>query len=88
MKRHPFNILSLLFGVFLIMVAASAAWITFPTPQWVFDFSDWLVPGAAILIGVALLSPLFTRRQPEETPGHEAESDASGVAGDPPAESP
>lgn len=73
MKRHPFNILSLLFGVFLILAAASAAWITFPTPRWVLDFSDWLLPGAAILIGAALLSPLFTTKRPGKTSGDETE---------------
>lgn len=74
MKRHPFNILSLVFGVILVLIAAGAAWITFPAPRWVLDFSDWLLPGAAIVIGAALLSPLFTAKHPEKTSGDDTDS--------------
>ena len=74
MKRHPFNILSLVFGVILVLIAAGAAWITFPAPRWVLDFSDWLIPGAAIVVGAALLSPLFTTEHPSRTSGDETES--------------
>lgn len=82
MKRHPFNVFSLIFGIILIMVAASAAWVPYPAPRWIFDTSDWLIPGAAILVGGALLSPLFTPKQPKNTPGDATESETPGVATD------
>ena len=79
MKRHPFNLLSLMFGIFLILLAAWTTWFVFPIRAWVIDFSRWLVPAAAILVGAALLSPLFTPRQRDDAPEHETEDDASGL---------
>lgn len=63
MKRHPFNVLSLMFGIFLILLAAWTTWTAFPVRGWVIDFSRWLLPSAAILVGAALLSPLFRSNQ-------------------------
>lgn len=75
MKRHPFNLLSLMFGIFLILLAAWTTWFVFPIRAWVIDFSRWLVPAAAILVGAALLSPLYTPRQSDDAP----QDDASGL---------
>lgn len=74
MKRHPFNVLSLIFGTFLVLAAVWATWIGFPTRGWFFDTSRWLLPAAAILVGGALLSPLFTR-QGEDTAADETDGD-------------
>ena len=68
MKRHTFNAFSLVFGAILILVAA---WSAFSGPGWLFGIPHWLVPTAAILVGAALISPLFAskqsnRRHPEE----------------------
>ena len=69
MKRHPFNLLSLMFGIFLVLLAAWTTWFVFPIRAWVIDFSRWLLPAAAILVGAALLQPPVqteskTRRPP------------------------
>ena len=71
MKRHPFNVFPLAFGIILILLAA---WIAIPDQGWLFDPPRWLLPAAVILVGAALMSPLFIskenkRRGPEET-GH------------------
>lgn len=71
MKRHSLNVFSLVFGVILILLAT---WIAFPARGWLFGIPEWFLPGAVILVGAALMSPLFTskenkRRGPEET-GH------------------
>jgi len=79
MKRHPFNLFSLLFGTFLVLLAAWTTWLTFPVRGWVIDFSRWLLPTAAILVGAALLSPLFTPKQAKRTSGDETEEEASGL---------
>lgn len=79
MKRHPFNLLSLLFGTFLVLLAAWTTWLAFPVRGWVIDFSRWLIPTAAILVGAALLTPLFTPKQAKRTSGDETEADASGL---------
>ena len=68
MKRHTFNVFSLVFGAILILVAA---WSAFSGRGWLFDIPHWLVPTAAILVGAALMRPLFAsrqrnRRHPEE----------------------
>ncbi|MDE0130769.1 MAG: hypothetical protein OXQ32_00705 [bacterium] len=79
MKRHPFNLLSLMFGIFLILLAAWTTWFAFPIRAWVIDFSRWLVPAAAILVGAALLSPLFTPKRDKKTSGNGIEEDTSGL---------
>lgn len=89
MKRHPFNIFSLITGVVLVVLAAWAVWIAVPLRgSYVIDFSRWLVPAAAIVVGAALLSPLFTPRKNKKTPGDEIEDGASGMATDPPPDRP
>lgn len=57
MKRHPFRLFSLLLGSILILLAA---WISFPTRGWVFATPQWFLPTVVILVGAALMSPLFT----------------------------
>ncbi len=66
MKRHPFNIFSLLFGSILILLAA---WIAFPVRGWLFSIPRWFLPTVVILIGAALMGPLFTswRRSTNQT---------------------
>lgn len=86
MKRHPFNLLSLMFGIFLVLLAAWTTWFVFPIRAWVIDFSRWLVPAAAILVGAALLSPLFTPKQNKKTSGNGIEEDASGLETNTPAD--
>ena len=60
MKRRPFNVFSLVFGVILILLAA---WIAFPVRGWLFGIPHWFLPAAVILVGAALMSPLFTSRE-------------------------
>ena len=88
MKRHPFNVLSLMFGIFLILLAAWTTWFVFPIRAWVIDFSRWLVPAAAILVGAALLSPLFTSKRDKKTSGNVIEEDTSGLETHTPADPP
>ena len=59
MKRHTFNVFSLVLGVILILLAA---WIAFPARGWPFGVPRWFLPAAVILVGAALMSPLFTSR--------------------------
>ena len=82
MKRHPFNLLSLMFGIFLIGLAAWTTWFVFPIRAWVIDFSRWLVPAAAIVVGAALLGPLFTPKQRDNASGEETEDDGPEVSAD------
>lgn len=82
MKRHPFNVFSLVLGVVLILLAAWAVWIGFPVRGWFFDTRHWLFPAAVILVGVALVSPLFATMHSNRTSGDETEGDASGPASD------
>ncbi|MDE0233279.1 MAG: hypothetical protein OXI56_09040 [bacterium] len=88
MKRHPFNLLSLMFGIFLILLAAWTTWFVFPIRAWVIDFSRWLVPAAAILVGAALLSPVFIPRQRDDAPGDETGDEASELVAETPADRP
>ena len=59
MKRHPFNVFSLVLGLLLTVLAV---WIVFPGRGWLFGVPDWFLPVAVILVGAALMSPLFTSR--------------------------
>ncbi len=77
MKRHPFNVFSLVFGIVLILLAASAA---FPARGWFFRIPHWLLPAAMILVGAALISPLFTTMQSKKTPRDKTEGDAQREA--------
>lgn len=60
MKRHSLNVFSLVFGVLLIL---AAAWIGFPTRGWWFDTPRWLLSAAVIVVGAALMSPVFTSKE-------------------------
>ena len=64
MKRHTFNVFSLVLGVILILFAA---WIAFPARGWPFGVPPWFLPAAVILVGAALMSPLFTSRDGNDT---------------------
>ena len=72
MKRHPFKVFSLVFGLVLILLAA---WIAFPSREWLFGFPRWLLPAAVILLGAGLITPLFTTRGGGKQPSGE-DSDA------------
>ena len=72
MKRHPFNVFSLVLGVLL---AVLAIWIVFPGRGWLFGVPDWFLPVAVILVGAALMSPLFTSRADDGS-----DSEESGAA--------
>ncbi|MCQ3804087.1 MAG: hypothetical protein OXC98_07930 [bacterium] len=78
MKRHPLNLFSLVFGSVLILVAAWAVWIGFPARGWFFDASHWLFPAVVIVVGVALMSPLFTSMR-KKTGEDETEEDLTAV---------
>ena len=85
MKRHPFNFFSLITGVVLVLVAAWAVWIAVPLKgSFIIDFSRWLVPAAAIVVGAALLSPLFTRRKNKKAPEDEIQEYEPEVSVDAP----
>lgn len=89
MKRHPFNIFSLITGVVLVVLAAWAVWIAVPLRgSYVIDFSRWLVPAAAIVVGAALLSPLFTPNRNKKNHEDEIGDATPGVATDPPPDHP
>ena len=60
MKRHALNVFSLVFGVLLIL---AAAWIGFPARGWWFDMPRWLLSAAVIVVGAALMSPVFTSKE-------------------------
>ena len=64
MKRHTFNVFSLVFGAILIL---AAAWSAFSGQGWLFGIPHWFLPTAVILAGAALMSPLFTSRQRNKT---------------------
>lgn len=70
MKRHSVNVFSLVFGVLLILLAA---WIAYPVRGWWYGTPRWLLPAAVILVGAALMSPLFT-----SLAGNDRSSEESG----------
>ena len=79
MKRHSVNVFSLVFGAILLL---AAAWIAFPVRGWLFGTPHWLLPVAVILVGAALMSPLFTTgadrgRDREESGGPDGPAEAS-----------
>ena len=83
MKRHPFNLFSLTFGIFLILLAAWTTWIAFPVRGWFIDSPRLLLPAVAILAGAALMSPLFTPKQ-QKAPRDETEDYPSEASADTP----
>lgn len=76
MKRHSVNVFSLAFGVILILLAATTA---FPARGWLFGVPQWLLPAAVILVGAALMSPLFTGREGKQSSPDESDSAEHGV---------
>ena len=44
MKRHPFNVFSLVFGIVLILLAAWAAWVAFPRTRMVLRRPPMVAP--------------------------------------------
>ena len=78
MRRHPFNVFSLGFGVVLILLAVG---LVVPT-----DLSDefskiatfrWLLPLALVLVGVSMLSSLFRRGDTVAEPDPVAATDGT-----------
>ena len=62
MKRHTFDPLSFVFGVILLLIAAAAAWDQ--SLRW--DLNSWVVPTAALVLGIGLLASALrsTGRKP------------------------
>ena len=83
MKRHPLNVFSLLFGIVLIL---AATWTAFAPRGWLFAPSQWhwqlVLPAAAILLGAALMSPLFTTRRADGAPEDGTANEPAGEATD------
>ena len=52
MKRHRFDILSFVFGVIFLLVAGAAFWGE--NVRW--DINAWVLPAAALFLGIALLA--------------------------------
>ncbi len=51
MKSHRFDLLSFVFGVLFLLIAAAAVWN--PSLRW--DLGAWLVPVAVLTLGIGLL---------------------------------
>ncbi len=79
MKRHPLNVFSLLFGIVLIL---AATWTAFAPRGWLFASTQWqlVLPAAAILLGAALMSPLFTTRRADGAPEDGTANEPAGEA--------
>lgn len=54
METHKFDILSFVFGALFLAFTASVLWDY--NLDWGFDVSDWLLPVAILVIGIALLA--------------------------------
>lgn len=86
MKRHPLNVFPLVFGAVLILLAAR---IALPVRGWLFDIPRWFLPAAVIVIGAALMSPLFTLRNAQKSRSGESDGieqdrpDVENGSGDP-----
>jgi hypothetical protein len=52
METHRFDIISFIFGALFLAFVASVLWDT----NFAFDIGDWVLPGALLIIGVALLA--------------------------------
>ncbi|MDE0370834.1 MAG: hypothetical protein OXK16_10640 [bacterium] len=64
MKRHPFNVFSLGFGVVLILLAVGLVVPAELSDEFSrFATVRWLLPLAMVLVGVSMLSSLFRRRE-------------------------
>lgn len=68
MKPHQFDPISFVFGVLFVAIAAAVA---LPETPWEFVFGGisfgWLLPLLLIVVGVALLAPVFQRRERSTT---------------------
>jgi len=51
MKRHGFDPLSFVFGAIFLLIAGAGAWNQ--SLRW--DIGAWVLPGAALFLGIALL---------------------------------
>jgi hypothetical protein len=51
MKSHRFDLLSFVFGVLFLLMAAAAVW----DPSFRWDLGAWLVPAAVLTLGIGLL---------------------------------
>lgn len=70
MKLHRFDALSFVAG--LLITGLGLVFLVLPEPgdiiDLVTDFGSWFWPVVFIAIGVAVLTPLLTRRRAEEDP--------------------
>ena len=66
MKRHPFNVFSLGFGVVLILLAVG---LVVPTEFSYIATLRWLVPLALVLVGISMLGSVLRRRETDTDPG-------------------
>jgi len=51
MKSHRFDLLSFVFGVLFLLMAAAAVWDS--SLRW--DLGAWLVPAAVLTLGIGIL---------------------------------
>jgi len=52
MKTHRFDIISFVFGAIFLVFAVSAVW----NADLNFSLSVWVLPGAALILGIGLLA--------------------------------
>ncbi len=51
MKSHHFDIISLVFGIVFLLFSIGAVW----NPDLSFSLSVWVLPAAALILGIGLL---------------------------------
>ena len=71
MKRHGFDPLSFVFGALLVLVAGAAFW----NQSFRWEINAWMLPAAALFLGIALL--ISTLRSGAQDSGADAERIAS-----------
>ncbi len=54
METHKFDVLSFVFGALFLAFTASVMWDF--NYDWGFDVSDWILPIAFLVVGIALLT--------------------------------
>lgn len=60
MKSHRFDLLSFVFGVLFLLMAAAAIWNT--SMEW--DLGAWIVPAAVLTLGLGLLASTLRSTRP------------------------
>lgn len=77
MYKHRFDAVSFVFGVAFLALAAMFA---LPAEPWEIYFGldlGWLLPAAVLVVGVALLAPIFRRTAVPAPPADSAPLDAA-----------